>query len=103
MVLVHEFGHRLGGDHQPGATLPDDQDPAPMARDYYRCDAGNIVVGALTARVNCASPDGGSVQPMPYFSNPNVLLTGLAIGVPGKQDNAQVMSRILPMLKTYVP
>jgi hypothetical protein len=109
MVALHEWGHALGGDHNPeDEVIPTNEDPAPYARCFHGCAATPPWRGPLAYSAHC--PANGPCVPFcstiplryPLFSNPAVTFRGIPAGVPGRQDNARAFRQIAPFVARYV-
>ena len=109
MVALHEWGHALGGDHNPeDEIVPSGEDPAPYARCFHGCGASPPWRGPLAYSAHC-SADGTCVSfcarspsRYPLFSNPDVKFRGIAAGVPERQDNARAFRQIAPLVARYI-
>jgi uncharacterized delta-60 repeat protein len=100
MVLAHEIGHLLGGQHD---------------REHARDISGNTYPGAFTYSYGYRFEANQSVyitamayQPgmyVPYFSNPNLTFEGAPLGMPagsdGEADNARTFNQLAPYVAAY--
>jgi hypothetical protein len=80
LSYAHEHGHNMGFHHNP-----EDGFGAPSFPYAY----GHYVSGQFRTVMSYASPCSGGCTRRPYFSNPDVLFTGIATGVADQRDNAR--------------
>ncbi len=80
LSYAHEHGHNMGFNHDPANS-----GGTPSFPYAY----GHYVDGQFRTVMSYAAPCPGGCTRRPYFSNPDVLFTGLATGVAGERDNAR--------------
>ena len=95
MTFVHELGHLIGMNHDPGQVDPGDA-IFPFAFGHYDTGQFEAFKTIMTRRSTClACPRVGR------FSNPDVDFAGIPTGIEGERDNAQVADIMAPIIAEY--
>lgn len=92
-VFAHETGHNLGAGHDRSDTTPRN-----IAYAYGKeFQLGSQSVGDIMS----------NTERVPYYSNPNVIFRGVAVGNPDNSsqpaDNVRVMNQFAPIAAAYEP
>lgn len=91
-IFVHEIGHNLGGNHEPGVGFspPPHRAAFPYAYAYSDGQTGFTSVMAYGFR------------PRLVFSNPTVLVNGARpAGIEGERDNARALQQTIPIAAAF--
>jgi hypothetical protein len=99
-VFAHETGHNLGAGHDISDTTPRNI-PYAYGKTFT---IGNYTMGDIMSDLTV---NGGLVERIPYYSNPNVDYQGVPTGNPDNSaqpaDNAEVMNQFAPLVANYEP
>jgi hypothetical protein len=99
-VFAHETGHNLGAGHDISDTTPR-VIPYAYGKTFT---IGNYTMGDIMSDLTV---NGGLVERIPYYSNPNVDYEGVPTGNPDNSaqpaDNAEVMNQFAPLVANYEP
>lgn len=91
-IFVHEIGHNLGGNHEPGQGFspPPDRAAFPYAYGYTDGQTGFSSVMAYGSHSRLV------------FSNPTVLVNGgRPAGIEGERDNARALQQTVPIAAAF--
>ena len=91
-AFAHEFGHNLGGEHNPeSAVLP--------AQASFVYSFGHFVNGAFEEVMSVRRP--ASTPQILNFSNPNVFFGPNATGIVNQRDVAQTIEMLYPTFRAF--
>jgi peptidyl-Asp metalloendopeptidase len=85
LILAHEIGHNLGGQHDPENALPPAYVAFPFAYGHY-------VDGKFRTIMSYADPCTMGCPLIPIFSHPGITHDGLPAGVAGRRDNHRMFN-----------
>lgn len=92
-AFVHELGHSLGGEHNPGAAAP-----MPNQASFVH-SFGHFVFGNFETVMSVARP-ANTPQEL-NFSDPNILVRGGATGIANERHNALTVQTLYPVYRTF--
>ncbi|HTQ80083.1 MAG TPA: M12 family metallo-peptidase, partial [Thermoanaerobaculia bacterium] len=95
-VLVHEVGHNMGCEHDPGNSS-DTPDQASYPYSYGYFVDGNF--RTVMAYANRCTKD---CLPTLYFSNPDVSYNGLPTGIAGDRDNHRTINNTRALVASFM-
>ena len=95
-VATHEFGHNLGMDHQPEDVGTVD-DPYPFARGHYVNLLWRTTM-AVYKKEYCPN----FCDPIPVWSNPSILWSGLPTGIKDERENWRMVAITGPVVASYM-
>lgn len=82
-TLMHELGHNLGAQHDPGNAQSPSQALFPHAFGHFVAPLFRTIMSYDTLCGGCPRID--------HFSNPNVSFAGHPVGIANERDNARVV------------
>jgi Metallo-peptidase family M12 len=92
-LYSHEVAHNLGAHHNAEQVGAASSDPYPFARGI--CEKKWMTIMSYP-------PAGEWRETLPVFSNPDLQLDGVPLGVAGKADNARMIRLAGPIVAGYV-
>lgn len=95
-VLAHEMGHNMGLHHDPDNAPPPQDMIEPFAYGHL---SENEFSTIMAYHPGCGGGDYYNCFDNDFFSNPAVIDpdSGLAVGIAGERDNAEVLRRTMPL------
>ncbi len=91
LSFPHEIGHNIGSQHNPengsGAT--------------YSYGYGHYVNGVFRTVMSYVDPCPAGCTRRPYFSNPEILFSGLPTGIDNARDNARSINNTADTIANY--
>lgn len=91
LSFAHELGHNMGSQHNPengsGATYP--------------FGYGHYVNGVFRTVMSYSDPCPNGCTRRPYFSNPEIFLSGFPTGIDNARDNARLINLTADVIANY--
>ncbi len=108
-ALSHQAGHLYGCSHYIEEASPLDDAPYTFghgfkwdqAEDYDANTSYSTIMAPEDADFGGPETDNGII--IPYFSNPAITYNGVALGLPGVHDNAQVLNNNAATVAAFMP
>lgn len=91
-AFAHEFGHNLGGEHDPAHA------PAPAQASFVH-SFGHFVSGAFETVMSISRPAG--TPQILHFSNPNVFFGPNSTGIANQRHNALTIETLYPVFRQF--
>jgi len=91
--FVHELGHSLGGEHNPGVGAP-----MPNQASFVH-SFGHFVPGNFETVMSIARP-ANTLQEL-NFSDPNIFVRGAATGIANQRHNALTVQTLSPAYRLF--
>lgn len=91
LSFAHELGHNMGSQHNP------ENGSGPIFPYSY----GHYVNGSYRTVMSYADPCTNGCTRVPYFSNPQIVYSGLPTGIDNQRDNARSIEQTADIIAAY--